>query len=297
MPMHASSADTDADGFTRVVAKGKRGQSSRVPRLPPTPAATVGDSPVNGDGRARDNGAGIYPQSTVLPGKKRSKNRQRQQQQQRTKSIVETQVESVLEKIESLKSAKFRSALQASLDIVQAFEPEEIVCYGIGSLTTPVSQWQLALVVLINQHLSVDVSAFDPVARPTDCETLGQFGVSIIAENEEGKRSVTRKTMFFMPHCEEFLYNNLLAANWSPEQLARILIVGNRISRYQDTQSSEEFAKKSPYILHALPATVCTDLPSEKLLGLRNSPYALTDTCVQQFETGGNSVAFITVSR
>ncbi|KAJ2890190.1 hypothetical protein IWW38_004270 [Coemansia aciculifera] len=291
MSLLSSGANTDADGFTRVVAKGKRGQSSRVSHLPPIPNSDSGNS-------ARDDGADSKPQSTVFPGKRRPRNR-RQQQQQQTKSIVETQVEGVLEKIESLKSAKFFDTLQeTTLDLVQAFGPEEIVCYGVGSLATQISQWQLALILLINQHLNIGMSAFDPVTLPTDCETLERFAVSIIAENEEARRSVTVKTLFFMPHCEEFLYDNLLAANWSPEQLTRILIIGNRISRYQDTQSSKELAEKSPYILHAIPAIACTDLPSERLLGLRNCPYAFTDTCVQQFGGAlGDSIDFNVVSR
>ncbi|KAJ2743872.1 hypothetical protein GGI20_003413 [Coemansia sp. BCRC 34301] len=283
MSAQAPSADTDADGFTRVVPKSKRGQLlSRVPHSPPIPRATVyGDYANNND---------TQHQSAVLPGMRRSKNRRKQLQ--RAQSTVETQVEGVLEKIESLKATKFRSALQASLDIIQAFGPEEIVCYGIGSLATPVSQWQLALVLLINQHLSIDMCAFDPAALSTDCKTLERFAVSTIAENEEARRSATKNTLFFMPHCEEFLYNNLLAANWSPEQLARILVVGNRISRYQDTQCSQDFAKKSPYILKVLPAIVCTDLPSERLLGLRNSPYAFTDTCIQQFVASTKCIDF-----
>ncbi|KAJ2823609.1 hypothetical protein GGI24_003642 [Coemansia furcata] len=267
--IQSASVDTDADGFTRVVAKNNRGRSSRAARPPATQSHTI-----------KENGGGAEPQTAVLPGKKRSS-------KQQAKSIVETQAEAVLEKQETLKT-RLRSALQACLDAIQGFEPEEIVCYGIGSLATQVSQWQLAMVLLLNQHLSVKIWAFDPVTIATDCEILGRFGVSIIAENEEAKRSVTKRTLFFMPHCEEFLYNNLLAANWSPEQLARLMIIGNHLGRYKDTQSSEDFALKSPYIRRALPGITCTDLPSEKLLGLRNSPYAFTDTCVQQFVSPSN---------
>ncbi|KAJ2750092.1 hypothetical protein GGI19_005298 [Coemansia pectinata] len=279
MSTQTASVNTDADGFTRVVAKSKRGRSSRIPRLPPTPATQTHAGPSKDEANTKDNDADTKPQTTVLPGKKRSSKRQ----QQLAKSIVETQVENVLEKQGSLKSDKFRNELQVCLDVIQGFEPEEIVCYGIGSLSTQVSQWQLALALLINQYLNVDICAFDPVAIAADCETLGRFGISIIAENEEAKRTVTKRTLFFMPHCEEFLYNNVLAANWSPEQLARILVIGNHLGRYKDTQSSEEFAAKSPFIRRALPGITCTDLPSEKLLGLRNNPFAFTDTCVQQF--------------
>ncbi|KAJ2034840.1 hypothetical protein GGI09_006207 [Coemansia sp. S100] len=276
MSTQTAIVNTDADGFTRVVAKSKRGRSSRAQRLPAT--QTHADHSKN-EPSTKHKDTDTKPQTTVLPGKKRSSKRQ----PQAPKSIVETQVEDVLEKQGSLKSGKFHTELQACLDVIQEFKPEEIVCYGIGSLTTQVSQWQLALVLLINQYLNVDICAFDPVVIASDCETLGRFGVSIIAENEEAKRTVTKRTLFFMPHCEEFLYNNVLAANWSPEQLSRILVIGNHLGRYKDTQSSEEFATKSPYIRRALPAITCTDLPSEKLLGLRNNPFAFTDTCVQRF--------------
>ncbi|KAJ2776619.1 hypothetical protein GGI18_004319 [Coemansia linderi] len=271
MSMQTASASVDADGFTRVVAKGKRGRPSRAQHHPRVAHALATKDALT----TKDGDISTTPQTSVLPGKRRSSKRQQPQ------STVDKQVADVKEKQLVLKSDKFRNALQPCLDVIQGFRPEEIVCYGIGSLATQVSQWQLALVLLINEDLNMGMWAYDPVAIASDCETLDRFGVSIIAENEQAKRKVTKRTLFFMPHCEEFLYNNVLSANWSPESLSRVLIIGNHLGRYKDTQSSEEFATKSPFIRKALSGVTCTDLPSEKLLGLRNNPFAFTDTCVQ----------------
>ncbi|KAJ2735754.1 hypothetical protein IW152_001392 [Coemansia sp. BCRC 34962] len=275
MSIQTTSVNVDADGFTRVVAKGKRGRLSKVPHCSRVVQTHTSKDALG----SKDIDASPTPQTSVLPGKRRSNIAQQ------PRSTVDKQVADIKEKQLALKSDKFRNALQPCLDMIQGFVPEEIVCYGIGSLATQVSQWQLALVLLINEDRNIGMWAYDPVAVASDCETLNRFGVSIIAENEQAKRNATKRTLFFMPHCEEFLYNNVLAANWSPESLSRVVIIGNHLGRYKDTQSSEEFATKSPFIWKALSGVTCTDLPSEKLLGLRNSPFAFTDTCVQLFGT------------
>ncbi|KAJ2467292.1 hypothetical protein GGI02_004083 [Coemansia sp. RSA 2322] len=273
--MSAQTADVDADGFTRVAAKGRRNRSSKASSL--SLKQTVPDSSID----TSSAGQGY----ATIPRKRLSK-----KYQQRSKTDVELQVEDVKVKLEVLRTGKFSQELQTCVDVVNLFGPEEIVCYGIGSLASQVSQWQLALVLLINQYVGVDTCAFDPVTLATDIETFHRFGISMIAENEEAKRVATKRTLFFMPHCEQFLYDNVLAANWEPDQLARVLIIGNHLARYKDIQSGDEFAKNSPFISRVLPHVTCTDLPSEKLLNLRHCPFAFTDTCLQQFRTNSETI-------
>ena len=38
-----------------------------------------------------------------------------------------------------------------------------------------------------------------------------------------------------MPHCEFRIYENLLRANWSSKQLAKLVIVGNSLQDYADS--------------------------------------------------------------
>ncbi|ORX68351.1 hypothetical protein DL89DRAFT_268857 [Linderina pennispora] len=87
-----------------------------------------------------------------------------------------------------------------------------------------------------------------------------------------------------MPHCEQFLYDNLLGANSAT--LANLMIIGNHFSGYQDAQTAAQFLARSPNIAHALPSLSTTSFPPESQLGLRHAPFAFTDTCLQHFRTG-----------
>lgn len=35
-----------------------------------------------------------------------------------------------------------------------------------------------------------------------------------------------------MPHCDLSLYENILRANWTPQRLARLVLVANNLSDY-----------------------------------------------------------------
>ena len=41
-------------------------------------------------------------------------------------------------------------------------------------------------------------------------------------------------TVAYMPHCDLQLYESLLRANWSPEQLPQLVLIANRFSEYLD---------------------------------------------------------------
>lgn len=49
---------------------------------------------------------------------------------------------------------------------------------------------------------------------------------------QEGKRKVTQKTLFYMPHCTKPLYSNVLWANWCPSGLSNVFILGNSFAHY-----------------------------------------------------------------
>ncbi|CAI5987655.1 unnamed protein product [Closterium sp. NIES-64] len=61
----------------------------------------------------------------------------------------------------------------------------------------------------------VRVGVFDPVLSPAELSALALLGVHCLPSNEEGRRTVVVPTLFYMPHCEAFLYNNVLEANAS----------------------------------------------------------------------------------
>jgi len=50
---------------------------------------------------------------------------------------------------------------------------------------------------------------------------------------QEGKRTVTKPTLFYMPHCGKALYNNLLWANWHIDKLKYVTILGNSFTEME----------------------------------------------------------------
>jgi hypothetical protein len=73
---------------------------------------------------------------------------------------------------------------------------------------------------------------FDPVMTDLDKELCQVHNIEIIKENESGKRSVKRETLFYMPHCGRGLYSNTLSANWNIEQISLLTFIGNNFDMY-----------------------------------------------------------------
>ncbi|KAL3530287.1 hypothetical protein ACH5RR_009609 [Cinchona calisaya] len=53
----------------------------------------------------------------------------------------------------------------------------------------------------------------------------------------QGRRQASRPTLFFMPHCEGGLYDNLLQANWGISMLNQIVLFGNSFEAYEQILS------------------------------------------------------------
>lgn len=60
--------------------------------------------------------------------------------------------------------------------------------------------------------------------------------LQVLKENDSGKYAVSGPTLFYMPHCDCHLYNNLLKANWGPQQLCKIAILGMLPCTYIQTR-------------------------------------------------------------
>ncbi|GLT93228.1 hypothetical protein SLE2022_110290 [Rubroshorea leprosula] len=112
----------------------------------------------------------------------------------------------------------------------------KMVIYGIGSIESyETPRFQLSLAILMKRRFSWigDIEVFDPILSATESCVLEEFGCSVLSVNEQGKRHVLKPTLFFMPHCEAVLYNNLLKANWTPESLNHMLLFGNSFETYE----------------------------------------------------------------
>ncbi|KAK7283932.1 hypothetical protein RIF29_13682 [Crotalaria pallida] len=127
----------------------------------------------------------------------------------------------------------------------------QMVIYGIGSIELyepPCLQLGLAILMKREFGWIGNLEVFDPILSVTESRVLEAFGCSVISMNEHGKREALKPIMFFMPHCEAELYNNLLQANWKPELLSNVVILGNSFEEYEQHAS---LCKNSP-VLHSV---------------------------------------------
>ncbi|CAA0831413.1 Protein SENSITIVITY TO RED LIGHT REDUCED 1 [Striga hermonthica] len=120
-------------------------------------------------------------------------------------------------------------------------EPQmEMVIYGIGSIDSfEPPRLQLALAVLMKRSFDWigNIQVFDPIISLTESRVLTSLGCEVMLVNEHGRRQVIRPTLFFMPHCEVELYDNLLQANWRLDSLSRLVLFGNSFAEYEQQVS------------------------------------------------------------
>lgn len=135
----------------------------------------------------------------------------------------------------------------------------QIVVYGIGSFTTcSMARDQLSLIHALRQRIGPHIPAlvFDPVLQPQDYQLLQQhLQMEAIEENEACGRSIDKSTgmvLFFMPHLDKQLYDNLLRANWKKGTLDRILILGNSFANMADSQPARILVSECPHVFQSL---------------------------------------------
>ncbi|XP_054813464.1 protein SENSITIVITY TO RED LIGHT REDUCED 1-like [Prosopis cineraria] len=119
----------------------------------------------------------------------------------------------------------------------------QMVIYGIGNIELEeISRLQLSLAMLMKKDFGwIElVEVFDPVISKTESQVMKTLGCSVLSINEHGRREAMKPTIFFMPHCEIHLYNNLMETNWELSLLRNLVILGN---------SFEEYRKRPPFIV------------------------------------------------
>ncbi|KAG1877791.1 SRR1-domain-containing protein [Suillus subalutaceus] len=119
-----------------------------------------------------------------------------------------------------------------------------VLCLGLGSPSlSREARAQLAFLISLYTTLEIapsDVSVYDPVFTDADKALFQSFGMRCLADTAsllfcyDGKHEVEQPTILYMPHCDLKLYENIIGANWSEEQLARIIFISNRFSDYTD---------------------------------------------------------------
>ncbi|XP_061674447.1 SRR1-like protein isoform X1 [Syngnathoides biaculeatus] len=140
--------------------------------------------------------------------------------------------------------------------------PLECVCYGLGTFSTCVSaRYQLAVMLLLLDAAKIplkDCFVYDPAFSSGEKDVLRELGLTVLTDNEEGKRLATRPTLFYLVHCGKALYNNLLWKNWDPKCLPLVAIIGNSFSGMRERMIEREFKRDYGYISQAV--TVCEEM-------------------------------------
>ena len=133
------------------------------------------------------------------------------------------------------------------VDAARSYEAD-LVCYGIGRFSNSLSaRLQLATLLALRLSLSIaptcTLQLYDPLLSSLELAALCALGVEVLERNEEAKRRVSRCTVFYMPHCGQALYNNLLWANWG--WAMRDEETGSQKLRAAPSTSSEERKQES----------------------------------------------------
>ncbi|RXG68126.1 SRR1-like protein [Armadillidium vulgare] len=141
-----------------------------------------------------------------------------------------------------------------------------IICYGLGKISSCYNaQVQLAFLLILKEYLNIDnVLAYDPVFSPSDKKLLNYFHIDVINQNESAKRIVEEKTLFYMPHCPFSLYNNLIWANLTGNNLKNVFIIGNSFVNMVSDHISSKFNQKYKYISMVEPFVVECEFPKLK---------------------------------
>jgi hypothetical protein len=108
---------------------------------------------------------------------------------------------------------------------------EKVICLCLGSLEDNATVYQLSLLILLLERLGIrheKCFVFDPCHSSDEVDVLKHLGFAILHENDEARIRVHEMTLFYMPHGDYCLTNNLISANYDALHLVSIL--GNNLA-------------------------------------------------------------------
>lgn len=229
--------------------------------------------------------------------------------------VGEQEIErAVMQMQQSVESMRSSAVAQHAVAMVQQLEmPQEIVCYGIGDIVNSrIARLQLAMALFIASEINLDraaVSFYDPVLTHGGAEVLKKLGVTVTEENVHCKRRVPDggHSLFFMPHCDREMYNNVIGANIidaesstadgdakgcplsaeggsssrsSTIAFTNLSILGNSFSAYEERSPYDEALQRCEHLLVA--ASRCAEQPLRDL-GEEFGPGVFNDTALHTF--------------
>ncbi|XP_078438366.1 sensitivity to red light reduced protein (SRR1) [Wolffia australiana] len=116
-------------------------------------------------------------------------------------------------------------------------EKIQIVLYGVGSIEAyEPPRLQISLAILLRRAMGEsagEIEVFDPILSAAECSAMEALGCRVSKVNDRGRRIVDRPMLFYMPHCEAALYDNLLEVNLGRIlSMGRMAVLGNSFSEY-----------------------------------------------------------------
>jgi hypothetical protein len=219
-----------------------------------------------------------------------------------------TQMQQTVDSMQSSTVAQHAMAMMQRLEA-----PQEIVCYGIGDIiNSNTARLQLALALSLASGLGLDrsaVSFFDPVLTQGGDRVLTDLGITVTQENENCRRRVPDggNSLFFMPHCDREMYNNVIGANivgagnpgdagvqadasaaeepaagddGGSTAFTQLSILGNSFNAYEERSAYDQAVRQCKYLL--IGASRCVEQPLLDT-GEEFGPGVFNDTALHTF--------------
>lgn len=139
----------------------------------------------------------------------------------------------------------------------------KLICYGIGSIfKSSISQFQFILLQFIKEWIeefsktTITIELFDPILSEKEKQFFCDKGCICYDTDEKCCKIVNpdQFTLFYMPHCEKFMYCNVLTTNG--DRLDKIMIIGNSFEHYNLICFSKKTRKEIRPILSVLGKTI-----------------------------------------
>lgn len=196
---------------------------------------------------------------------------------------------------ESLFYNELKDCLKSSLEKIGTSQVKNIVCFGLGNISTCfVARNQFALLLVLKKLLASSVTVYDPLFTSQEVKLIESQECIVLKENREGKYQVSGVSLIFMPHCPKQLLNNFLWSNWGLSLSNCLILCNSFLSTVEQNISSvlaelKYFSKSSGFVIEVKlsqeynPNNIFNDLslhifPLSKLIALDTFTWDSSDT-------------------
>ncbi|KAK7467085.1 hypothetical protein VKT23_004145 [Stygiomarasmius scandens] len=128
-----------------------------------------------------------------------------------------------------------------------------VICLGLGSPSnSSISRAQLGFLLDVCNVLKIaytKVTVYDPVFTEEDRALFNGFEFQTPPSSESLDVTIDDPTIFFMPHCDMELYENVLRKNWTRERLTNLVLVSNQLEAYVENNPARKLEDKAPALL------------------------------------------------